>query len=142
LHELLFDKIAEDVESSGAVLDLAAGSGSMSLGLHDFSFRVTSADYVMDNFRLHKIIHFFQADLNSRFSFGRESQFDAIVAAEIIEHIENPRHFARECFKLLKPGGKLSYLRPILIQMHLLLVTYAKEHINGLVMQITNMMVI
>jgi len=34
------------------------------------------------------------------------------VAAEIIEHLENPRFVARELFRLLQPGGSLLLTTP------------------------------
>lgn len=112
LHEFMFSKLALFTPIGGSVLDVAAGSGAMSLRLKDAGYGVTATDYVTDNFRLHESISFFKADLNLNFSSGRENIFDSIIATEIIEHIENPRHFARECFKLLKPSGKLILSTP------------------------------
>jgi len=51
----------------------------------------------MGSFKLSDV-PFIQADLNEPFAFGR--RFDCIVASEIIEHLENPRHFLRECAKV------------------------------------------
>ena len=36
---------------------------------------------------------------------GHEGAFDVVVAAEVIEHLENPRFMIREIFRLLRPGG-------------------------------------
>ena len=94
-------------QTGETALDLAAGTGAMSLRLIDSGYKVTATDYVPENFRLHDSVPFFASDLNNDFSQGREAQFDIVMASEIIEHLENPRHFARECFKLLKSGGKL-----------------------------------
>ncbi len=43
--------------------------------------------------------------------FGPES-FEAIVAGELIEHLENPVDFLRRCARLLTPGGRLVLSTP------------------------------
>ena len=112
LHDFIFSKISQLIPSESTILELAAGSGAMSLRLKDHSFQVTATDYVPTNFRLHGTVPFFEADLNGKFSEGIENKFDAIVATEIIEHLENPRHFSRQCFKILKKGGKIIFSTP------------------------------
>ena len=112
LHEFMLAQVSNHGQTEGTVLDLAAGTGAMSLRLTDFGYKVTATDYVPENFRLHDLVPFFATDLNNDFSQGREGQFDIIMASEIIEHLENPRHFARECFKLLKSGGKVILSTP------------------------------
>ena len=37
---------------------------------------------------------------------------DTIVSLEVIEHLENPRHFVRQMFQLLKPQGSLLLSTP------------------------------
>lgn len=112
LHEFIYTKVEEVIPAGSHILELAAGSGAMSLRLKDNGFYVTATDYVSNNFRLSEDIPFFETDLNGNFSDGYEGVFDAIVAIEIIEHIENPRHFARQCFKLLKKGGRIIFSTP------------------------------
>ncbi|MCC5951533.1 MAG: methyltransferase domain-containing protein [Acidimicrobiia bacterium] len=51
------------------------------------------------------------SDLNSDFPCASDS-FDLLTAVEVIEHLENPRHFARECSRLLKPNGILILTTP------------------------------
>ena len=111
LHDFLAEKVIAHCEAGSSMLDLAAGSGAMSLRLQDLGFKVTATDYVTENFKLDSV-PFIQADLNGNFSAAYPMQFDAIMASEIIEHLENPRHFAREICKLLKPGGRLILSTP------------------------------
>jgi len=41
-----------------------------------------------------------------------ESHFDAVHSAHVIEHVHDPAALLRECFRILKPGGKLVMLTP------------------------------
>lgn len=126
LHEFTYEVLQQYARPGEAVLDLAAGSGAMSLRLADGGYQVTATDYVEANFRLHGQIPFVQADLNDDFSVAREQAFDVIVASEIIEHLENPRHFMRQCHRLLKPGGRLVLSTPN-IDTSASLVTFMRE---------------
>ncbi len=97
----------------GKVLDLGAGAGALSLRLADAGFRVTAFDYAVDNFRLHGEIPFTCADLNSDFASDLAAQSaDAVVAVEIVEHLENPRHLVRQALRALRPGGYLLMTTP------------------------------
>jgi SAM-dependent methyltransferase len=95
LHDHVVSVVARHVPPPAAILDLAAGSGALSQRLLDKGYAVSASDYVADNFRLS--IPFRAADLNLDFAQG---QYDAIVACEIIEHLENPWHFLRQCRKM------------------------------------------
>jgi SAM-dependent methyltransferase len=111
LHDFVAQRAVEHFRAGAQLLDLAAGSGAMSQRLSDLGFRPTAVDYVSENFKLESV-PFQQADLNEDFSTFLGQARDAIVASEIIEHLENPRHFARECFKLLVPGGRMIVSTP------------------------------
>ena len=54
----------------------------------------------------------YKIDLNNNFSKLINKKFDIITAIEVIEHLENPRHFLRECNKLLNLSGKLLITTP------------------------------
>ena len=111
LHDQVGALARKYFQAQGRVVDLAAGSGAMCLRLVDLGFQPVGVDYVSENFKAAGIA-FQQADLNSDFAPLLPQALDAIVAAEIIEHLENPRHFARQCFRALRPGGRMILTTP------------------------------
>lgn len=111
LHEFVGERASRFFEPGGRVLDVAAGSGALSQRLLDLGFRVSATDYVRAGFSL-AAVPFIQADLNEPFAALHPHRYEGIVACEIIEHLENPRHFARECFDLLAPGGRMLVTTP------------------------------
>src|SRR5205085_8776424 len=50
--------------------------------------------------------------LNKPFGPVPGAPFDLIMAVELIEHLENPRHLLRECLGILRPGGRLIVTTP------------------------------
>ena len=116
LNEKVHEKIAEYADSflkkGDRILDLGCGSGALCLRLFDRGFEVTGCDGMPEAFKLSGSIPFYSTDLNGTFADFFPEKFDAIVATEIIEHIENPRNFVRQCRSLLKPKGKLFLTTP------------------------------
>lgn len=94
--------------SGGAILDFGAGTGHLARLLRDRGRfeRVDAADIVDYGGSGEPGIGWIQADLNDRIPVPDES-FDVVVAAEVIEHLENARHVAREWYRILRPGGSL-----------------------------------
>lgn len=113
-HEAVFELIRRLLPAPASVLDLAAGQGAFSVRLRDLGHSVRAVDVSRDNWKVSDI-SLTVADLDSEFassiSFSGE-KFDAIAAIEIVEHLENPFRFMRECAKLLKPGGLLFLTSP------------------------------
>lgn len=111
LHEFIASRALEYFVPGATLLDMAACTGALSLRMQDLGFQVCAIDYLPEIFCVDSV-SFKQADLNDAFSKAYTQRFQAIIASEIIEHLENPRHFARECFKLLKPGGRMVLSTP------------------------------
>ena len=111
LHEFIASKAVEYFVPEATLLDIAACTGALSVRMQDLGFQVSAIDYLPEIFCVDSV-SFKQADLNDAFSKAYTKRFQAIIASEIIEHLENPHHFARECFKLLKPGGRMVLSTP------------------------------
>lgn len=90
----------------GSVLDYGAGVGNLTrrllrLGRFD---RVAAADILKVPPDLAGNVEWIEQDLNLSIA-NHDAQFDVIIAAEVIEHLENPRLMIRELFRLLRPAG-------------------------------------
>ncbi len=102
----LFDRVVGDLGLKGALLDFGAGIGALSSRLHRMGRfpRLTAVDILPRPADLPSSISWICADINDVLPFD-DGSFDVIVAAEVIEHLENPRFVARECHRLLRGGG-------------------------------------
>lgn len=112
VHEFALEQLARLAPAGARVLELGAGGGAMSQRLHDAGYDVCGSDLFHGNFTPPDPLRFLAADLNAAFSTALEGPWDAIVALELIEHLENPRNFVRECRRLLAPGGLLVMSTP------------------------------
>lgn len=112
LHAHVVEKMAARLPAGARVLDVAAGSGALSLRLADAGYRVTACDAVPENFRPREQVEFVELNLDQDFAARFEGGFDAIFCVEIAEHLENPRRLLRNCAALLAPGGWLLLTTP------------------------------
>jgi 2-polyprenyl-3-methyl-5-hydroxy-6-metoxy-1,4-benzoquinol methylase len=112
IYKTVLERI-DELNISGRVLDYGAGTGYLAEAMYEvgtFS-SVDAADIVgyteIDDARIRWIL----ADLNNPMPVAAAT-YDLVVAAEVIEHLENPRFSARDWFRLLKPGGALIVSTP------------------------------
>src|SRR5258708_4511067 len=97
------EQVISEKNLHGAVLDYGAGVGRLSrrlLALDRFQ-SVTGADLMSCPPDLVGRIHWVQQDLSQSLPNPNED-FDVVIAAEIIEHLENPRFTMREIFRVLR----------------------------------------
>jgi len=113
LHDFCEVLIGKYFKKSSKILDIACGTGAMARRLCKKGYsNITANDINYASFNTREI-EFTSVDLNTNFSerIGHEA-YNAIIAIEIIEHLENPSAFIRECKKILKDNGKLLITTP------------------------------
>ncbi len=95
----------------GRLLDVGCGTGVLWTYLRDQFAEYVGADAVRyDGFPSKHEFHLI--DLDSGRVPVADAFADVVVAVEVIEHLENPRQFARELTRLTKPGGWLVVTTP------------------------------
>ncbi|XP_069829703.1 ubiquinone biosynthesis O-methyltransferase, mitochondrial [Dendropsophus ebraccatus] len=117
------------------LLDVGCGGGLLSEPLGRLGATVTGIDPLEDNIRTGELHKSFHPVLDKRIQYKTCSleeivednveSFDAVVASEVVEHVNDVEAFIQSCFQVLKPGGslfittlnktKLSYLFGILV---------------------------
>ena len=114
VHDTVLELINRYLDKNSEILDLGAGEGEFTRQLIANNYRAIAVDG-LDIFWRNPGIPLLLADLDKEFAaeLGKDGKkYDAIVGIEIIEHLENPYSFLRECAKLLKPNGLLFLSSP------------------------------
>lgn len=91
------------------ILDLGCGNGAMSVQIHKQGHQVCGLDLSESGVaQARKLLPQFQFEVASVYDdlvqlFG--GQFDAVVSLEVVEHLYDPRTYARRIHEALRPGG-------------------------------------
>jgi 2-polyprenyl-3-methyl-5-hydroxy-6-metoxy-1,4-benzoquinol methylase len=94
----------------GRVLEMAAGSGAFASRLLDLGFTVEACDLFPDQFRVPGVPIKF-ADLSKRLPYD-DGSFDLLSCLEGVEHLEDQFAFIRECWRIIRPGGRMLLSTP------------------------------
>jgi 2-polyprenyl-3-methyl-5-hydroxy-6-metoxy-1,4-benzoquinol methylase len=130
--EVIYERILSvigEYDMRGRALDYGAGVGSFTRRLsasHRFE-QIDGADILPRPENLPSAIPWHRLDLNDANAI-RAASFDVVIAAEVIEHLENPRQVAREWFRILKPGGTLILSTPNNESIRSLMALLARGH--------------
>jgi 2-polyprenyl-3-methyl-5-hydroxy-6-metoxy-1,4-benzoquinol methylase len=94
---------------TSTVLDLGGGAGNFLETLINYFEHVHLMDFA-PIIQPGRIIYS-SGNLNESLPYS-DATFDAIVSLEVIEHLENPRHFVREIARILKVNGRCLITTP------------------------------
>lgn len=99
----------------GKLLDTPAGLGIISQKLKEAGFDVVAADINPQLFCIQGVTCE-KADLNKDLPLKDET-FKFVLCSKGIKHLEDPFHFVRECYRILKPKGKILITTPSLFNL-------------------------
>lgn len=90
------------LEPTSKVVDIGGGAGAFARRLLKYTNNVHVVDHEppADPGPL----KYLSMNLNGDWPIA-DGSYDAAVALEVIEHVENPRHFMRQIFRIVRPGG-------------------------------------
>jgi cyclopropane fatty-acyl-phospholipid synthase-like methyltransferase len=107
----LVSRILSDRGTGGTLLDVGCGRGDLWPHVADRFAEYHGADVICyDGFP--DVGHFHHVDLDAGRVAVDDGFADVVVAVETIEHLENPRAFARELTRLAKAGGWIVVTTP------------------------------
>ena len=111
-HDKVIKTLAQEIrfEDSPLVLDVGAGQGALSAKLKAAGLDVTACDLEVDNFEVEGD-ECRQVDGAGGWPYD-DNTLDAVVAVEVLEHIDGHEPFFAEAARVLKPGGKLLFTTP------------------------------
>ena len=111
-HAALASAIARHVAPRGGALDIGTHTGALLLRLADLGFvDLTGTDLSAARFDVPGAT-FKHLQLNEPFSHQFDRKFQLITSTDVIEHLDSPRNFLKEVYKLLEDDGWLAISLP------------------------------
>ena len=104
-----------NLRAGQTLLDVASGRAEMSAGFSSLGIKVTALDASPE--AEHYAIQGGASFISGVIRPGEpmplaDASFDVIFCKSFIEHLREPISFAEDCFRVLKPGGKVLFLTP------------------------------
>lgn len=97
-------RLLDAAGARGTLADIGCGSGDLWRAVADRFSRCIAVDAVRYD-GLPPGVEFHAADLDATSLPLPDATADVAAAVEVIEHLENPRAFARELARIVRPGG-------------------------------------
>ena len=116
VHEIVLEMLKAHVAPPARIVDLGGGPGAFALLSSDAGYNVVVADIAPPS-DLDLPVQQLNLDASPSYADALGKGFDAIVAIEVIEHLENPYQFIRKANALLKPDGILIVTTPNVVDL-------------------------
>lgn len=111
-HLALANEIFKHTAERSGLLDIGAHSGALLARFRDNGFSdLMGIDLDETRFSI-KGAKFLRIDLNRDFAEEVGRDFSVITATDVIEHLDNPRHFLTELWKIMRKDGLLGLSFP------------------------------
>lgn len=108
LADYLFHRFG--MKRGDRLLDIGCGAGDMVRAFGSLGLWASGLD--REKSKMHSDIPVKYADIeNEPFPFG-DKVFDVVFSKSLIEHLFDPANFMKECFRILKPGGRIILMTP------------------------------
>jgi len=108
-REIFFERVKQELEKGKKILNLGCyesySSNNVQIDLTNEGYDCVGVDIMPASYV--DVV----TNLNHKFPF-EDNSYDMVLAMEIIEHVHSPFFFLEECFRVLKPGGKLILTTP------------------------------
>lgn len=107
---LFTNSLKYHVAPGGQVLDLGCGTGELARSMAK-GFRMTACDISGEMLKRavagdpNDVVNWVQLSTDWQILPFGSGIFDAVVAASVLEYVNQPEHVFRECSRILRPGG-------------------------------------
>ena len=106
---------------AGEAIEIGAGIGSMAYHItpHVRSLQLVEPspnliETLKARFADHEKVSVINKDFNQIIFTAQDKSFDCVILVNVLEHIEDDELALKECFRILRPGGKLLLFVPAL----------------------------
>jgi SAM-dependent methyltransferase len=97
----------------GMLLDVGCGSGSYAASMQMRGWNVRGTEFDPMAAQSARTKHGIAVDVGELAAIGYpDATFDAIPARHVLEHVQEPIGFLAECWRILRPGGRLVVVTP------------------------------
>lgn len=105
-------QIINAIASGTRVLDLGCSQGLLAQPLRERNVLVTGVDIHPPESVADELENYYQRDLEQELDLPEERDFDYVVIADVIEHIQNRQSLLQSARRYLKPSGRLIISTP------------------------------
>lgn len=104
VHDAVMNSVRRQLKTDQKILEIGSGAGALTRRIHENGFDLVASGIDKDDYRYSEV-PFIELNLMEPIESSLNGAFDAIIATEVIEHVENIFLFLRNVRELLAPGG-------------------------------------